>query len=549
MRTAARTALLLVVVSSAYVPACVPAAQIEKGQQPTMTATAIDATDYIDMSLADCGIQKAIDAAAKKGGGIVQLPEGRFVMERYLYLRSGVTLRGRGKETVLAVGRTDVRRPVTADVPVGATEVPVAGDLAGLEAGMLVFLWPYSGADKDERVQYYRVSEVRGQTVVIDKPAEHALALSKQAEVSWGLHTYLTAPAAKGGTTVTVAHPKLLRPGDAIKLTGKGDMWGHHFNVIRSIDGHVLTLERSLTVSVDDEGLVQHGFAMITADGEKGIGATDLIIEGWTNAPAPRWVGLDFPLGGVHFVRCDDIELRNVEIRNWHMDGFSIQRGVGAVVDGCAAVRCRGRGFHPGTTFRDAEFTGLTAVGNAGDGFYYCWFNNNVNLRNSLIKDNAGHGVGSMGSPGEHNLTVEGNTIEGNGLAGIWIDGGGEASNSVIRNNVIRDNSKAVAGDWPGIAIYADGEAAGGYLIESNTIASTACQPTQMVGIEERNGDPVRTEITRNGEKMVVDRLADRNVIKGNAFCGHRQSDIVIVGPGTIAEQNGQAKVVRDAAR
>jgi len=505
--------------------------------------TIIDASRYIAPGQADCGIQKAIDAAADQGGGVVQLPEGRFVMERYLYLRGGVALRGKGPKTVLAAGKEESRLDVAADVPKSATRIPLDSKCDGLKAGMLVFLWPNEAAYNKGEVKYHKVASIEDNAVVIDAPCELPLLMKEHAWISWGLHTYLAAPAVLGERTIAVAHPELLAPGYAVWLSGRGDVWGHHFNVVTAIDGNQVRLDRPLTVNADQGSLVQHGFAMITADGEKGIGVADLVIEGWGTPRMPRWVGLDFCLSGIHTVRCDDIEIRNVEVRHWHSDGVSIQRGKNAVVDSSAVIGCRGRGFHPGTTFDGAEFTNLRSIGNGLDGVYYCYNNTNVNVRNSVIKDNIGHGIGGLGDPGDRRATIEGNTIEGNGLSGIEINGGGEDAGTAIRRNVIRDNSRLQAGAWAGIAIYPTGEPACGYLIEDNTIESTLAKPTQLVGVEERNGDPVRAEVNTGGRRT-VDRIADRNTIRGNRFAGHAKADVIVVGAATKVQDNGEAKVV-----
>ena len=49
-------------------------------------------------------IQGAIDAAARRGGGVVALPAGTFLVSSHLVLRSNVTLRGAGPATVIKAG-------------------------------------------------------------------------------------------------------------------------------------------------------------------------------------------------------------------------------------------------------------------------------------------------------------------------------------------------------------------------------------------------------------------------------------------------------------
>ena len=500
----------------------------------------VDAKAFIDPALPDCGIQKAIDSLPKTGG-VVVLPEGTFVLERYLYLKSGTMLRGQGEKTILHVGRPEQRRNVTARVR-GIAEVPVEGDLTGLKPGMIVFAWRYLNPGFAGYIREYRVKEVQGQVVVLHEPSTYELLPANKAQLSWGLTTALAAPAVRSARTIEVEHPDLFKPGDAIAFSGKGDLWDHHFNVITAIDGNTLTLERTLTVASDAGALVHHAYCLITADGEKNIGVEDLVIQGWESEEKPRWGG--FNLGGFHTVRCDNITLKNVTVQDWNGDAISIQSGKEARVENCAVLRNRGRGFHPGTNFTNAEFVNCKAIGNDGDGFYYCWHNNNVNLRNSLIKDNRNNGVGGLGNPGDRKCIVEGNTIEGNARAGVEINGG-MSSGSIIRNNIIRDNSRSKPGSWPGIAIYATAEDAQDYLIEGNTVESTLETPTQWIGIEERNGDPVKREIERKGKKVEVTKLADRNRIVKNTVKGHKTADILAVGPNTVVEGNGDAVVKR----
>ena len=49
-------------------------------------------------------IQGAIDSAARRGGGVVTLPAGTFLVSSHLVLRSNVTLRGAGPATVIKAG-------------------------------------------------------------------------------------------------------------------------------------------------------------------------------------------------------------------------------------------------------------------------------------------------------------------------------------------------------------------------------------------------------------------------------------------------------------
>jgi len=490
------------------------------------------ATPAIDANLPDCGIQKTIDVVAAAGGGVVRLPAGRFVLRRYLYLRSGVTLEGRGAATVLRLGGPEHRAAVAGAVASGSRRIAVTGDLRSLRPGDIVHVWRNGPATHQAHLKAMTVAAVDRRAITFTEPYPYKLPAASKAHVSWGKVTRLAADAAKGARSVRVEHARLLRPGEALFFSGKGDMWNHHFNVAAAVNGDTLALDRPLTVNAKKGVPVYLGHCAITADGEKHVGVEDLAVEGWAGPPPP-WGG--FRLAAIHTVRCSGIAIRSVTVRNWPADGFSIQAGKDLLVTGCTASGCRGHGFHPGTGFTNAEFTKLRSIGNGGDGLYYCWHNVNVNVRDCLLRGNAGHGIGGLGNPGDRKNLIERNTIERNGRAGIAVNGG-KVSENVIRRNVIRDNSAEKPGKYPGVWLHAAAEDARAFTVEHNTIASTLDKPTQWVGVREQNG-------SYRGKPTT----ADENVIRGNTFRGHKEADVVAVGPKTVVDQPG-AKVVRPAS-
>lgn len=489
----------------------------------------LDARPFLDARLPDCGIQKAMDSLGDKGG-VVLLPEGRFRMRRYVYLRSSVTLRGRGAKTVLTVAEPEQRRLLAEPAEAKSQRITVRGDLAGLTAGTIVHVWRSGPRTHRTHMRALDVQAVEGRTIVFRQPYPYPLRLAAGPFVSWGRTTRLAADSPKGARSLRVEHPGVFRAGYALFLKGTGDLWNHHFNVATAIEGEMLRLDRPLTVEAKRGAIVHQAHCMITADGEKDIGVEDLAVEGWAGDRPASWRG--FMLSAIHTVRCRNIRIRNVHVRCWNDDGISIQAAKDVVVTGCSAERCKGHGFHPGTGFDNGEFTYLRSVGNGGDGLYYCWHNRHVNVRNCLLKDNDGHGIGGLGNPGDRHNTIEGNTIEGNGRAGIAVNGGKVAHN-VIRGNVIRDNSRSRAGKYPGILLEAAVEDARACTIEDNTIESTLAEPTQWVGVHERCG--------RYRDKPT---LADENIIRGNRFHGHKTADVIVVGARTVVDNAG-AKVVR----
>lgn len=59
---------------------------------------------YKDPEDTSRSLQQAIDAAAKSGGAVVQLPEGTFMLAEPLLVKSNVALRGQGAGTILKAG-------------------------------------------------------------------------------------------------------------------------------------------------------------------------------------------------------------------------------------------------------------------------------------------------------------------------------------------------------------------------------------------------------------------------------------------------------------
>lgn len=124
----------------------------------------VDAAPLIDRAKADCGIQAAIDALPP-GGGAVILPKGEFILRRALALRVGVSLRGQGSETRLALPSPIPILTLTAPARAGDTQLSVAGT-AGFVAGAMLHLANYYGGPGDFRL----VKSVSERGVELDRP-------------------------------------------------------------------------------------------------------------------------------------------------------------------------------------------------------------------------------------------------------------------------------------------------------------------------------------------------------------------------------------------
>jgi len=501
----------------------------------------VSAAPFIDRAAADCGLQKAIDSLAGKTA-ILEIPAGEYPLARYLFVRSGVTLRGAGAgKTVLTVRNPPRFSPITAKDD--AQRTLTLDNAAGLTPGSRLCLFVNGRSTHRVHRLFASVTALDGNKVTVTNDLKK-IQLPRQPYAVWGYEAKLNAAAAKGDSTIQVDLPELGQPGYAIAMAGPGDTWDHHYNVIRSIAGNTLTLERPLTITGKPGDPVAFVFAMITAEGQTNIGVEDLTIRGYvTGTFAAPWAG--FMLGGIHTYNCSNIVIRNVAVENWNGDGISIQTASNVLVSGCQATGNFGHGFHPGTGMKKSRFEKLTSLRNGGDGFYYCWSNNETDLYDSVLKGNNGSGVGGLGNPHDNRCTIAGNTIEDNGECGIHAYGGDpEGTGNVIRENIIRNNSRNTPGKHPGIALYAiPTESCLKTTVESNRIESTTSPATQKVGIEERHATPSPAK-KANADPATGLFLSDQHTIAGNKCSGHETADIIVAGPRSVVGED-QGRIIK----
>ncbi len=496
----------------------------------------VDATPFIDRAATDCGLQKAIDSLGE-AGGVLAIPEGEYKLCRYLFLRSGVTLRGAGMDkTILSVGNPPHYGLITASDE--KQTVITLDNAEGLAPGMMLHIFSYGKTTHGVHRSFPKAKAVDGKSVTLENH-KYPFRLQQQPYATWGNQLHLAANAAKGDTAIRVDTPTLCKPGYALTMQGPGDQWNFHYNVITSVEGDKLTLERPLTVSGKQGDIVDLNFSLILSEGQKGIGVENLTIRGFvTSTFAGPWTG--FTVGGIHTWKTTDIVIREVTVENWSGDGISIQGAANVFVTGCVATGNFGHGFHPGTGMQKSRFEKLRSTGNSGDGFYYCWSNSGTDLFDSILSGNGGSGIGGLGNPGDNNCTIAGNTIEDNGEMGIHAYGGG-ASKNVIRNNTIRNNSRAQPGKKPGIGLYAIySDPCYEVTIKDNVIESTSTPPTQTIGIETNN-DAANAKAANAVDPVYGLVMSDRHTITGNKMKGH-QIDIVVSGPNTVVGE-GQGTV------
>ncbi|NQU19699.1 MAG: right-handed parallel beta-helix repeat-containing protein [Candidatus Nealsonbacteria bacterium] len=518
----------------------------------------IDAAEFVDPALPDCGLQRAIDKAAEHRGGEVLLPAGTFRLRRGLILRDNVRLIGAGiDKTILMPARMVQRLDVAADGPDGNVvrldEIP-----RQLQCGSAVVAcrrYPPAWYG-DPRPAVVTSIDRRAGSVALEAP--YGLKEMKAGEglLTFGVAAALERSIRKGDREIHLRSAALFRPGDELALGGPPNqsLLGQLF--VKEVRGNVLLLEEP--AQIDFEGwlpdeksdektgekigntkvnaLVWALFPMLHATGVKDCFVSDLTVRGH-DMQQVRPMQTRYTLAGIHIYDGRRIVLQRVAVRQWPSDGISLQAGHHAIVTECIVEDCLRNGLHPGSGLTDSSFRNNRVTGN-DVGLYFCWHNRRHVVRDNQFLNNRQGGITGLGNPGDRNNVIECNRIAQNGGPGIAINGG-EASGNVIRDNVIEDNSQSEPGKHPGVAIYAALEDARQYTLVGNTIRDTQAEPTQWVGIEERAG-------AYRGQPTV----ADGNVIRNNVAVGHKVADVIVTGSSTRCEANDGAKVVfRDGQR
>ena len=509
----------------------------------------IDAAIHIDKTLADCGIQRAIDeAAAAPGGGVVTLPEGTFELRSGLVLKSKVQLVGAGMDKTILMPARRVQRldvvkqcPTKDDDTIYLKEIP-----EGLDVGSAVMCagrYPPSWYGSP-RPAYVTAVDREAKTVKLTGPYGLNTMKPGVGYLTFGVSAALEKSIAKGDTEIVLKNASLLKAGDEIAI-GQPDnesMKAHAF--VKEVKGNTLVLESPTEIDFEAwpeqkkignlkyAALIWLVFPAVHGRNVHDAAVRDLTIQGH-GFETVRPMITRYTLSGIHIFNGKNIAYERVAVRDWPSDGFSLQTGTTCTVIDCEATGNVGNGFHPGTGLTHTLFERCLAKNN-GTGLYFCWHNGFHVMRDCKFIENRGGGITGLGNPGDRNNTIEKCEISRNGGVGIDINGG-VISNNVIRDNVIENNSRAAPGKHPGILLGAQVEDARAYTITGNTIRDTQEKPTQFVGIEEKGG--------KRGKKTTY---ADENVIKGNTFAGHKTADIIVVGPKTVVEDNGEAKVVRN---
>ena len=168
---------------------------------------------------------------------------------------------------------------------------------------------------------------------------------------------------------------------------------------------------------------------------------------------------------GIFLYRGDNSVISQCVVRDYQGDGISFQQSNDVTVDACVVERCGGLGLHPGSGSQRPTVTNCRAIGNDGDGFFFCWRVRGGTAEGNWLEGNGGYGM-SIGHKDSDNF-VRKNTIIGNKRGGVYWRAETKpmaAHRNTFENNIVRDN-----GGW---GLYVDG-ATEDTIIRDNTIEDT----------------------------------------------------------------------------
>jgi parallel beta-helix repeat protein len=138
----------------------------------------VDAGPFIDRSLPDCGLQKAIDSV--RPGGLLVIPKGTYLLRRSLVLKANITLSGMGDDTVLTVAPLPPCSLLAAPAEKGGTSIRVT-DGSRFRAGMQVAV-----RDSDHvgwGTSHAVVTAVKDNVLDLDRPLERTYQPARQGYV------------------------------------------------------------------------------------------------------------------------------------------------------------------------------------------------------------------------------------------------------------------------------------------------------------------------------------------------------------------------------
>ncbi len=370
-------------------------------------------------------IQAAVDTVAQQGGGTVSIGPGEYLMRDSLHLRSGVTVRGAGPETVLKKG-PEIRSWLTADGDFGEYGITVANP-DGFEPGDGV---------------HVATQKVHGFHTIC------ATVLNKK-------DRYLT----------------LSRPLNADCMVADEAWAATLFPVISAYHIANFRLE-NLTVEGNREnnGVIDgcRGAGIFFYQGDAGV------IE---NCTVRGYAG-----DGISFQQSNDVQVLNCVVET--CAGGGIHPGSGsqrAIVRGCKALKNDRDGFFFCWRVRHAVVEHNEFRGNGATGVSIGHKDSDNLIRHNLVEENRGGGVlwrNETEPMAAHRILFENNTLRDNGPWGLFVDG--VTQGTVLRGNIIAETGSGR--QKTGIRI---GKQAGLVLMENNTIQAATPVNDERSSVEK----------------------------------------------------------------
>lgn len=295
-----------------------------------------------------------------------------------------------------------------------------------------------------------------------------------------------------GEAAITVRDPAGFKIGRGVYVASKTQRNFHGVcaTLLNGNDNGYFTLSRSMNadIMVAEEGFAATVYPVVSGYEIEHARLENLLIDG--NRLENPTVVDGCRTAGIYLYRGDACVIADCSVRDYSGDGISFQQSNDVVVDGCHVQDCAGHGLHPGSGSQRPEVKNSRAIGNGGDGLFFCWRVRGGLAEGNELNQNAVHGI-SIGHKDSDNLirrntivgnkqggvrwrpesapmaahrvTFEGNTVRDNEGWGVFIDGA--TNQTILRANIIEDTGSGV--QKVGIRL---GAQAGSVTMEANVI-------------------------------------------------------------------------------
>ena len=291
-----------------------------------------------------------------------------------------------------------------------------------------------------------------GEKTVLKKDREYRSALAADADF--------------GEAAIVVQSPQGFEIGRGVYVASKNQKYFHGAcATLLNTRSNYFTLSRSMNADIlmSEGGFAATVFPVISGYNLEDAVVEDLTIDG-NRAENPTETD-GCRTGGIFLYRGDACVLRRCHVRDYNGDGISFQQSNDVIVEACVVERCAALGLHPGSGSQRPTVRNCRAVGNGGDGFFFCWRVRGGVADGNWLEGNGGYGM-SIGHKDSDNF-VRNNTIVGNKRGGVFWRRETEpmaAHRITFENNTVRDNE--------GWGLFVDG-ATSGTIIRNNVIEDT----------------------------------------------------------------------------